>query len=99
MSRPRLIDVVAWERGRPESYDVPSFEERASLVPGDLAQLVFDGVEKSWVEVSRTSHTPGGTYYSGSVVGKPSNVALKTGDRVDFRPRHVVDVSRRGRTL
>jgi hypothetical protein len=99
VSRSQLIDVVAWERDRPGSYDVPPFEERATLVPGDLAQLVFDGVEKVWVKVSRASHAPGGTYYSGNVVGEPLCVTLKTGDRVDFRPRHVVGVSRRGRTF
>lgn len=94
MSRPRLIDVVAWERDKPGSFNLPPFEERASLVPGDLAQLVFDGVERSWVKVTRASHTPGGTYYAGCVVGGPLAVSVKAGERVDFRPRHVVDVDR-----
>ena len=94
MSRPQLIDVVAWERDEPGSYDLPPFKERVSLVPGDLAQLVFDGVERLWVKVARASHTPGGTYYAGNVMGEPSCVSLKAGDGVDFRPRHVVDVDR-----
>ena len=94
MSRPQLTDVVVWERDKPGSYDLPPFEERVSLVPGDLAQLVFDGMERVWVKVSQASHTPGGTYYTGHVVSEPLAVPVKAGDWVNFRPRHVVDVDR-----
>ena len=95
VSRVGLTDVVAWNRERPGTFSVPPFEDRVSLEPGDLAQLVSGGVERLWVKVTRASHLPEGTYYSGSVVSEPSVVPVEAGDRVDFRPRHVVDLDRK----
>lgn len=86
----------------PETFNIPSLEERQGLLPGDFAKLVFhlameDGhrfppTERMWVQVNAIS---GGTYI-GSLTNTPIfSSLLEFGDEVHFQACHVIDTARR----
>lgn len=95
-----LLDAVAHAAANPRSFFLPDAEERAGLQPGDLAKLVFTvqapgddesdaGGERMWVEV--TDRAPDG--YVGRLGNVPMLVTdLAEGARVEFEPRHVVQL-------
>lgn len=86
-----LVDVVARSRRHRLTFHVPSEEERGSLRPGDVVKLVFDDLERMWVEVCEAA----AGRYRGILLNKPAVLlAVRRGDYVDFGPEHVADVVR-----
>lgn len=95
-----LVDAVEHAAANPRSFFIPDAHEREGLQPGDVAKLLFavgapapDEVaiagERMWVEV--TDRAPGG--YVGRLTNVPVLVTdLAQGARVEFEPRHVIQV-------
>lgn len=93
-----LLDAVEQADAHPRSFFIPDAATRESLQPGDHAKLVFQLVddpgadppaERMWVEV--TDVAPGG--YVGRLDNEPVVVpGLRAGARVEFEPRHVIEV-------
>lgn len=98
------LDVDGWqlESGlerhaeAPGTFEIPDESIRARLVPGCDAKLIFtlmsaDGpqVERMWVRI--TGYTENG--YLGVLNNEPrsSGAPIALGERVEFRPDHVID--------
>jgi hypothetical protein len=96
-ARWRLLDAEQQAAANPRAFFIPSRETRSSLEPDELVKLVFEAVggedegagERMWVRVTDTA--PGG--YVGTLENEPVVVdGLWPGMRIEFEPRHVVDV-------
>lgn len=75
----------------PDTFWIPEATERTSLVPGDLAKVVFqseDGGERMWIEVEEVD----GEIYVGSLVNTPFCIDLEYGDLVSFQAHHVIEI-------
>lgn len=98
-----LISGVASNRKNPETFYVPTADERNSLMKQDIVKLNFmisltnsaDDLsgERMWVEVE--GHE--GPYLFGSLSNQPfdsdeSGAPLSHGDRIVFLPEHVISI-------
>ena len=93
-----LLDAVEQHAVHPRSFFIPDAPIREGLQPGERAKLVFQLVdapddapaaERMWVEV--TDRAPGG--YVGRLDNDPVVIGdLVAGARIEFEPRHVVQV-------
>ena len=102
------LDIDGWEledaeerhRAHPETFEIPSAEERASWTPGTLVKLLFlflneeDGkpiidCERMWVRI--TERRNGG--YVGQLESLPATSdVLPLGAIVEFGPQHIAVV-------
>lgn len=87
-----LLDAEVHNAAHPRSFFIPAREEREAIEVGGLVKLVFedeagDG-ERMWVEV--TDRAPGG--YVGILTNQPLVIDLDQGARVEFEPRHIIDI-------
>jgi hypothetical protein len=89
----------------PETFWIPSREQRDSLKPGEAAKLLFmieaenqgqleRGVERMWVIIRGRL----GPFYTGVLDSTPVSIEpdpsiLTRGTEVIFAPEHVIDVS------
>lgn len=115
MKSPRFttIDDDGWqlESGEarhaetPDTFQIPSRDQRESLVAGDAAKLLFDieadgedgierGVERMWVIVRRRV----GALYVGVLDSTPASIEpdpefLARGQEILFGPEHIIDIS------
>ena len=87
-----LIDGVARNAENPDTFAIPSLEERKSVQAGDYVKLGFEcedeelGGERMWVEVTTT-----GEKLTGTVGNDPIVIPeLKFGDEVRFEHRHII---------
>lgn len=98
-----LIDGEDRHELNPDTFEIPTLEERANLKEGDYAKLIFriamddtgerDCHERMWAIVQeRTS-----SGYIGTLDNQPGAVdddhSLQYGSRVAFEPRHVIDIA------
>lgn len=88
MGKYTLVNVENRHDEFPDTFEIPSWEDRHLLCQGDLVQLFFDGKERMWVEVRAT----GCSNYSGILVNDPVSVDLKRGDVVKFGPEHIAKI-------
>jgi hypothetical protein len=91
----RLLDAEERAAEHPRSFFIPDPETRATLGTDELVKLVFeelDGAgagERMWVRITDTA--PGG--YVGTLENEPVVIdGLWAGARIEFEPRHVIDV-------
>lgn len=97
-----LLDAESQHTAFPDTFPIPSAEERGALRTGDLVKLVFvldpppdDGpnAERMWVEV-RTAQADGS--YDGWLTNKPVVISsLEASALVAFEPRHVAGIALR----
>lgn len=93
-----LLDAEAQAHLHPDTFHIPERAERAALGLGTYAKLCFQGSalprpihgERMWVTVT-------GTTASGRYIGRLNNIpvfvpGLALGDRIEFEPRHVLDI-------
>lgn len=93
----KLKDVVEQSSLHPETFLIPSIEDRLNLKSGWFAKLIFEsttrgGSERMWVHIMiGLDHDLG--YYAGVLDNTPtiSNLGLKKDDPVTFEPRNVAD--------
>jgi hypothetical protein len=92
----QLVNAIELNRRYPETFEIPSLDERQSLSHGDFAKIIFlreaNGrkEERMWVEVLELQSD--GTY-----IGRLDNVPslfsnLKLNDRVAFGPENICDI-------
>lgn len=77
----------------PETFEIPSEEERLTIEPGAVVKLMFemkDGWgERMWVNVSNV----GKRHFTGTLVNCPVGIPrLAPGDAIKFKPDHVIDI-------
>jgi hypothetical protein len=99
--------VSAEERhvAHPDMFEVPSWEARTCLLPGDGVKLLFDietredgrvvdrGVDRMWVIVRSRRE---GRYVGvlDSEPGLAEGILLHAGDEIVFGPEHVAEIDR-----
>ena len=82
----------------PETFRIPSANDRASLGRGDFAKLIFrfsdsnrEFVERMWVRVE----TVGPDGYVGILDNNPCGTGeIRAGGRVKFNSNHVIQIQR-----
>ena len=77
----------------PETFEIPSEEQKLGIEPGAVVKLMFemrDGwCERMWVNVSSV----GKRHLTGTLVNCPIGIPrLAPGDAVKFKPDHVIDI-------
>jgi uncharacterized protein YegJ (DUF2314 family) len=92
----RLGDGEALNREHPDTFQIPTRDERERLKPGDLVKLLFEVVnpeqgkpiaERMWVQVTDLAADG----YVGSLDNDPRIIkTLSPGSRIEFRPQHVI---------
>jgi uncharacterized protein YegJ (DUF2314 family) len=90
----RLDNGVKRNRQYPDTFGIPSDEEKADLVPGVAVKLMFnqsDGwAERMWVQIDKI----GRCYLVGYLVNTPLGFPrLDSGRRIRFRRDHIIDIA------
>lgn len=85
----KLRSGVKMHRNHPDTFQIPSDEEKAAIQPGDFVKLMFDagdhGTERMWVKV--TSLDP----LAGTLANSPFGIPdLSFGDHITFAPKHII---------
>ena len=97
-----LLDAEAQHEAFPDTFPIPSTEERTALRAGDMVKLVFvldpppssgPNAERMWVEV-RAARPDGG--YEGWLTNRPKVItSLEPSAVVAFDPKHVAGIALR----
>lgn len=97
-----LLDAESQHAAFPDTFPIPSLDERTALRTGDMVKLVFvldppplegPNAERMWVEVR--SAQPDGSY-EGWLTNTPVVItSLETSALVAFEPRHVAGIALR----
>jgi hypothetical protein len=88
---------VERNRYHPDSFEIPTDEEKRSIEPGDHVRLLFelkDGwCERMWVSVSAIKRR----HIVGELINTPAGIPrLDPGDKVVFKHDHVIDIHWKG---
>jgi uncharacterized protein YegJ (DUF2314 family) len=93
-----LDDGEQMHEDAPETFYIPSLDQRHSLRVGDCVKLVFRmaqpntdilSVERMWVEITEVKES----YYKGFIDNDPQgDVKVKCGDIAIFQPKHVIAI-------
>jgi hypothetical protein len=104
----RLVSVEDRQAEHPDTFQIPSREERESLARGDGAKLLFDietrdrdrvidrGIDRLWVIVTGRA----GDNYLGVLDSDPGSAGglnLHAGQLIAFGPEHVAGIDRPSR--
>jgi uncharacterized protein YegJ (DUF2314 family) len=76
----------------PNTFYLPSLEERSNVPVGDFARIIFtdgDVTERMWVKV--TKQFDDGSYL-GELANDPAFLKLKHLDPVSFQAKYVIDI-------
>ena len=99
----RLLSAEEQNAAHPETFEIPSREDRESVPPGDAVKLLFDietrvdgkvfdrGVDRMWVLVKSRA----GNGYVGVLDNDPGtakNLRLFVGDTLYFGPEHIIAI-------
>jgi hypothetical protein len=94
----KLVDTERWAESHPDTFEIPSVEERMSLRVGDVAKVIFESLkpgyepERMWVVVTEI-HEPG--KYTGEVDNHSFNPNLpRLSDPVLFESKNVMQLIR-----
>lgn len=95
-----LLDGEEQNKLHPESFEIPTAEERLNVKPDTFVKLCFripnakkgkPSGERMWVKVLNT--TPLGGEYEGALANNPFFVrGIKFGGRVQFSAKHILDI-------
>lgn len=94
-TRYTLISGIAINAQYPDTFHVPTDEQRRAVRIGDYVQLMFSGhggaaVERMWVTVTSVDYP----HYRGTLENQPCEpdaFGLTHGDPVAFHARHIVN--------
>lgn len=91
-----LANGEALNAANPTTFLIPSLSDRTSLVVGDIAKMTFscqgcELSERMWVIVTKLNRDGS---YVGTLDNDPMQLPLKWKMRVDFEPRHVINIDR-----
>lgn len=97
-----LEDVAVAARLHPDTFFIPSLEERSSLHDGRLVRLHFvlkvrkpddPRAERMWVEVIEKKETANSVTYRGVLTNQPAYIPqLNIGDIVEFGPENIAQL-------
>ena len=98
-----IDDGEVANRANPDSYEIPSSDERSSIMVGMIVKIRFyirvedeagdieDCGERMWVEVTRVLDS----WYHGRLDNQPSCTdGISPGMPVWFQPRHIIAIYR-----
>jgi len=100
-----LISAEERQAANSDTFQIPSWEERTSLFPGDGVKLLFDieskendliidrGVDRMWV-IIKTRNAEGYVGVLDNDPGTAENVQLHEGDTIIFGPEHIVEINK-----
>ena len=86
-----LVDVEKRQQETPETFWIPSKEDRESLQPADHAKLIFN-TERMWVEVGQLTETG----YVGKLKNNPVLCDMVHGETVWFEAKHIMEIEKAG---
>jgi hypothetical protein len=104
-----LISAEDRHAAHPETFQIPSRDEREAIGVGDGVKLLFDietrengrvidrGVDKMWVIVKRRTAHNSFVGLLDSDPGSAEGLNLRPGDAIAFGPEHVSDIDRPSR--
>lgn len=88
-----ITSGVEWNRTHPDTFEIPSDDEKARITEGTVVKLMFrvsDGWgERMWVTVNRVRRNR----FIGTLCNDPLGVPrLSYGDEIRFGPDEVIDI-------
>ncbi len=90
-----LIDGVERNAENPDTFEIPTLEERLAVQPGDYAKVGFEcedqdlGGERMWVQVERIEDGQ----WIGTLANDPMVIpSLRFGDEVRFEAKHIIGI-------
>ena len=94
-----LLDMAEREAKWPHVFKISSLTERITVQPGDRVQLVFmrenvGAGTSAWVNVITSPHEDPRCFHGQLAESVPGLLTL--GDHVDFEPRHISNIRRKG---
>lgn len=95
-----LADGEECRAKNPTTFEIPDRARRYSLRPGDLAKLMFlgeKGGDRMWVQITSVNITGAGALYRGELRNNGTMVGARWGAPVEFDPKHVIDIEKKGR--
>lgn len=89
----KLKSGVKLNKLHPDTFEIPSLEDKELIEPGDFAKLIFDGgdfgTERMWVQVTANY----GMTLTGTLANEPFMIpGLIHGDQIEFKPKHIIDI-------
>lgn len=91
-----LIDGEERNREAPETFRIPTLDERKKLRVGDWAKCMFHdpslsppNLERMWVKVTELKDDGS---YVGVLDNDPVLMKIDCGDRIEFEPKHVINI-------
>ena len=90
-----LVNAEELQHENPETFWLPSKEDRENLQPGDHVKLIFnDGAqrERMWVQVGSVTEKG----YIGILWNNPILIDLEHGDVIEFGVKHITEIEKAG---
>ncbi len=94
----KLIDGLQRHEANPNTFEIPSLEEKQELKAGDIVKLGFEATEefddgpsgeRMWVRTTKIK----GDDYEGTLSNDPVVIEdLKHGDKVIFNSKHIISI-------
>lgn len=95
MAEYTLIDGVLRNYENPDTFEIPTLEERQGALEGDLVKVGFEckgedmGGERMWVEIDTAENG----HYTGTIANHPFVIPnLRFGDEVTFSSKHIISI-------
>lgn len=88
----KLVDGLAMNKEFPDTFHIPSQEEKDAVFVGMFVKLGFigkKGTERMWVQVISINDGE----YEGTIANNPVVVRKKFGDVVDFKQKHILSIT------
>ena len=97
MQNYKLINGIEQNALYPDTFEIPSVEEKSQIGVDSIVKLVFvanDLIERMWVIVTKVITDPSGTQMVGLLDNDPISLesGLKYGDEIKFTPDHVISI-------
>lgn len=89
-----LMDGEERNAAHPDTFEIPSLEDREGVLPGTTVKLGFEvkdkdlAGERMWVEVTAVD----GDQFTGTIANDPIVIDGKYGDPVSFEPKNILSI-------
>ena len=95
--RYRLTSGVEMHEKHPDTFWIPSQEDKDSVRPGDCVKLIFSdgegGGERMWVRVSSIVMNRNSIeFLKGTLANIPYFLPLEVGDPIEFGPDYIIAI-------
>lgn len=89
---PQFVNGVIMHRDHPDTFEIPSDEEKAAIFPGDFVKVGFicgKDTERMWLEVTGTRADG---WIHGTLNNDPVITNLEIGDEFTVHRDHVLSI-------